>query len=45
MATAGHGFVDLQLNKVNFNGLIMQLEQFFWKIISTPYLLLCKSNI
>ena len=36
MATAGHWFVDLQLNKVNFNGLVMHLEQIFWKIISTP---------
>ena len=29
MAAADHWFVDLKLSKVNFNGLIMQLEQFF----------------
>ena len=29
MATADHWFVDLKLSKVNFNGLIMQLEQIF----------------
>ena len=34
MATADHWFVDLHLSKVNFNGLIMQLEKFFLKIIS-----------
>ena len=29
MATADYWFVDLQFGKVNFNGLIMQLEQIF----------------
>ena len=34
MATTDHWFLDLQLSKVSFNDLIMQLEQFFWKIVS-----------
>ena len=29
MATADHWFVDLKLIKVNFNDLIMQLEDIF----------------
>ena len=29
MAIKDHWFLDLQLSKVNFDGLIMQLEQFF----------------
>ena len=33
MATADHWFVDLKLSKVNFNGLIMQLEQIFGKSV------------
>ena len=36
MAIADHSFLDLQLSKVNFNCLIMQLEQIFGKIISIP---------
>ena len=31
MATRHHGFLDLQLSKVNFNGLVIQLEQIFGK--------------
>ena len=45
MATADHWFVDLKLNKVNFNGLIMQLEQIFWKISSIFWLFLSESNV
>ena len=45
MATADHLFVDLQLGKVNFNGLVVQLEQFFWKIISKFLLFLSERNI
>ena len=44
MATADHWFVDLKLSKVNFNGLIMQLEQTFWKISSIFWLSLSKST-
>ena len=32
MATKDHRFLGLQSSKVNFNGLIMQLEQFFFKL-------------
>ena len=45
MATADHWFVDLKLSKVNFNGLIMQLEQIFWKISSIFWLFLPKSTV
>ena len=45
MATADHWFVDLQLSKVNFNGLMMQLEQLFWKIIGIFWLFLSKCNV
>ena len=45
MATADHWFVDLKLSKVNFNGLIMQLEQIFWKISSIFWLFLSKSTV
>ena len=45
MATADHWFVDLKLSKVNFNGLIMHLEQIFWKISSIFWLLLSKSIV
>ena len=44
MATADHWFVDLKLSKVNFIGLIMQLEQIFWKISSIFWLSLSKST-
>ena len=33
MATEDHWYVDQKLCKVNFNGLIMQLEQFFGKSV------------
>ena len=33
MVTADFWFVDQKLSKVNFNGLIMQLEQFFGKSV------------
>ena len=33
MATTDHWFVDQKLCKVNFNGLIMQLEHIFWKSV------------
>ena len=33
-ATTDLWFLDLQLSKVNYDGLIMQLEQMFWKIVS-----------
>ena len=33
MATTDHLFQDLKLSKVNFNGLIMPLEQFFFKLL------------
>ena len=45
MATADHWFVDLKFSKVNFNGLIMQLEQIFWKISSIFWLFLSKSTV
>ena len=45
MATADHWFVYLKLSKVNFNGLIMQLEQIFWKISSIFWLFLSKSTV
>ena len=45
MATADHWFVDPKLNKVNFNGLIRQLEQIFWKISSIFWLFLSKSTV
>ena len=45
MATADHWFVDQKLCKVNFNDLIMQLEQFFWKISSIFWLFLSKSTV
>ena len=34
-----------QRSKVNFNGLIMQLEQIFWKISSIFLVLLSKSTV
>ena len=40
MATANHWFVDQKPCKVNFNGLIMQLEQIFWKISNILWLFL-----
>ena len=45
MATADHRFVDQKGSKVNFNGLIMQLEQIFWKISSIFWLFLSKSPV
>ena len=45
MATADHWFVDQKLCKVNFNGLIMQLEQIFWKTSSIFWLFLSKSTV
>ena len=45
MATADHCFIDQKLCKVNFNGLIMQLEQIFWKISSIFWLFLSKSTV
>ena len=45
MATADHSFVDKKLCKVNFNGLIMQLEQIFLKISSIFWLFLSKSTV
>ena len=45
MVTADHWFVDLKPSKVNFNGLIMQLEQVFWKISRIFLLFLSKSNV
>ena len=45
MATAEHWFVDLKLSKVNFNDLIMQLEQIFWKISSIFWLFLSESTV
>ena len=36
MVIADHSFLDLQLSKVNFNGLIMQLEQIFGKSLVFP---------
>ena len=45
MVTADHWFVDLKLCKVDFNGLIMQLEQIFWKISSIFWLFLSKSTV
>ena len=45
MATTDHWFVDLKLSKVNFNGLIMQLEQMFWKISSIFWLFLSESIV
>ena len=45
MATGDHWFVDLKLSKVNFNGLNMQLEKFFWKISSIFWLFLSESTV
>ena len=45
MATADHWFVDQKLCKVNFNGLIMQSEQIFWKISSIFWLFSSKSTV
>ena len=45
MVTADHWFVDLKLCKVNFKGLIMQLEQIFWKISDIFWLFLFKSTV
>ena len=45
MATADHWFVDQKLCKVNFNGLIMQFEQIFWKISSIFWLFVSKSTV
>ena len=45
MATADHWFVDQKLCRVNFNGLIMQLEQIFLKSSSIFWLFLSKSNV
>ena len=45
MATADHWFVDLKLSKVKFNGLIMQLEQIFWKISNIFWSFLPKSTV
>ena len=42
MATADHWFLNVKLSKVNFNGLIIQLEQIFWKISSIFWLFLSK---
>ena len=44
MATADHWFVDLKLCKVNCSGLVMQLEQIFWKISSIFWLFLSKTT-
>ena len=44
MATADHWFVDVKLCKVNFNGLIMQLEEIFWKISSIFWLFLSTND-
>ena len=33
MATADHWFLNLKLSKVNFNGLIIQLEKFWGKSV------------
>ena len=44
MATTDHLFLDLQLSKVNFSGLMMQLG-FFLKIISIFWLFLSKANV
>ena len=45
MATADHWFVGQKLCKVNFNGLIMQLEQIFWKISSIFWLFFSKNTV
>ena len=45
MATTDHWFVEQKLSKVNFNGIIMQLEPIFWKISSTFWLFLSKSTV
>ena len=48
MATIDHLFVELQLSKVNFNGLKIEVEQFFWKIVIIsvcPYLKLMFSKV
>ena len=45
MATADSWFVDLKLCKVNFYGLILQLEQIFLKISSIFWLFLSKSTV
>ena len=45
MVTADHWFVDQKLCKVNFNGLIMQLEQIFWKISSIFWLFSSESTV
>ena len=37
--------LHLKLNKVNFDGLIMQLKQMFWKIISILLLFLSKTSV
>ena len=45
MATADHWFVGLKLRRVKFNGLIIQLEQIFWKISSIFWLSLTKGTV
>ena len=45
MATADLWFVDQKLYKVNFNGLIMQLGQIFWKISSIFWLFLSEATV
>ena len=45
MATADHWFVNQKLCNVNFNGLIMQLEQIFWKRSSIFWLFLSKRTV
>ena len=45
MATEDHWFVDQKLCKVNFNDLIMQLGEMFWKISKLSWLFLSKSTV
>ena len=37
--------LELQISKFNFNGLMMQLEQFFWKIVIIFCLFLMFSTV
>ena len=48
MATMDHWFLELQLGKFNFDGLIIQLEQFFGQSLLfslCPYLKLCSAKL
>ena len=45
MATMDRWFLEVQLSKFNLNGLIMQLEQMFLKIVTIFCLSLSETNV